>query len=429
CDYISEPSQEGHELVLGRQPSPLAAAEPQVLQDFVDGFLPGDTSLHSGTWLPKAMQLAHYGSDTDAATFSLRALAMVRVGYRWQDYRMVVASREAYGLALRALQSSLNKPDPAALATAIASCRFLSSYEMFIKNGNATEPDQTWMVHQAGLEQLLTFKQAPDANNELLRGTTDLIMRRAIAQRRAPDVNFGKKRRREERESEMGCKFAGILQKLDACEASAQGSPWTETHRELVMRLVKLDQDLQSWHLGMSLARKAATSNYATEEHEIYTYPSFDDAKAILIHWALRILISRTIASTASHHTDILEPSTSGTDTDFLALIKSYSKTQRSECALHVLRSSWYFANGDYRAAGYVSYSFAHHQAIEVLLEDPKTVASNPWLKRLPLAVLTKQGLPIHGTPPPVPPRLDNLCVMAPYAKMYYGWPFTRGLI
>ena len=410
-------------LLISLAPYISSCEEPQILQDFVLGFLPGHTTQNqSYVWLPAAIQLAHYGPDTDAATLSLRALSLLRTGTRWCDPRMIRRGQEAYGMALKTLQVSLYAPGEATIDIAIASCRFLACYEMFAWNGNASEPNLSWCIHQAGLEQLLRASGRQCMDGKLLHGTVDLAMRKAIATRRASDLTLPRGMSLDDQVWSHGLRYASLLAKLDT---DREGSDMAGLFRK-VMQLVRLDQQMQSWYLAMSLAEHVQTPQPSPQGLLTYRYKDLQSAQLLVVHWTLRILISRTISEACTSNPGLL--AIASDPLSFSRLLKQYAMRQRGELALKVMRSTWFFADGDYRATGYIDFSFAYHHALESLLEDQQTVSENPWLKQLPLPLFTQKGVPIHGLPPRDAPPLFDLCVMDKYVKAYYGWSQWRAL-
>ena len=405
--------------------------DDQVVQTFVDGYAPVvSRNSRDSIWIPAAVQIALSQTPASAASLSLRAVAMTRVGHQFKVPALVAEGQSAYGRALSALQQSLYSSSQMTSPATIAACRFLASYEMF-GDVKMAEPNLTWHTHQSGLESVLHAGALGNLeglwNNELVQGVPDLMMRKALYSRRGPGPR--KLRlfrdyclRNNDIDTQVwvhGLKLASLLEKLDGSPMPESGSERMDWVLKILRQLLRLDQQLQTWYINFSIIRSKPVATENSLGNMLFVFDSLLTGQITLVHWTLRLILSSTVSRVIATHPEVMQARTSSQDLSFM--LSGYTPSQRLELALNIMRSTPYFCQPTARATGVLKVSFSYDTAVRELKQHPNILSTVPWLQDLKTPLLFDKETLSPGIPAILPLANKSPCALHRLLKLYYG--------
>ncbi|KAG0651556.1 Aspercryptin biosynthesis cluster-specific transcription regulator atnN [Hyphodiscus hymeniophilus] len=274
---------------------------------FLETYLPANpndgTALYR-EWLCEVVNLNNPGKLLE---YSLHALCITRAGRLDNNQALVFQGSAAYGFALRELQKALLSPRLATKDETLAACYLLSMYELFETTSQSITGHDN---HLLGVERLVAFRGPKQHETQL----GSALFKNICYSSMVKCIQYRKKsllkdmidqiewRQRDMILFSKGHTLGALLQDLDLYAASGPANINIFGLSQLLGRLLALDVELQIWY--RQLLEESPSSLYwptmSEEEEEdsgAISFATLEIAHLMLDYWALRLILSVTIAT------------------------------------------------------------------------------------------------------------------------------------
>lgn len=417
------------------QPSGANAFNNQIMSLFWERYIPStDESVPDGSpcgWLQHAIS-SPGPPDTDVLQLSLKALAVTRLARMNQDDRLALQGQSCYVRALQQLQKALRSDHAVARDETFAAGYVLALHELFESESLVT-PMEAWRKHVTGLEALVSLrgpqKHRSPFGRALLEEFRASLMITCLQDRRTSVLATAKWLARDWDETsnslhpsiyDKGLTLASLLEEIDNANLSSAND---STLFYFLQRCLGMDTDLDIWYEEFTIRTPSASywptpsiirsdspgSTLGPKGQPRLSFTNLSIAGTTITFWALKIIISTTIATACSTilssnsrrqsvaSFDTVETISAGTDDvadnsdpasspDELTakaqrLSNQYNFGQRKGFATLVVRSMPYCLNFNMGLLGPQRAFFALRTALSMLRSNPspeqKWVQSN----------------------------------------------------
>lgn len=408
------------------QPNDSAAYDQQIISALWEKYTPSNNSIQSGTpcvWLQHLINLPTRGIPLH---LSLRAFAMTRIGWINKDESLVLQGNLCYGRALNAVQKSLSSEASMWQDELFAAGFVLSVYELF----ESTTPSIAgWNNHISGLKHLVLVRGPQRHMTPFARAVLEEFrissMIQCIQYRKStflgspewltlPWSETGKDVYQQL--YDKGFALAALLEAIDDARLTNENTKISIVS-EYLGRLSGLDEELNLWY--REILRGTPSPLYwhtqstslgghlkkAVEPRTVspFTFHTLRIANIIITYWALRLILSNTIALACQHVLSTntrmpSQPSSSASrhlsqdlETMTFHLLEIHTSPYRLELATNIIRSMPYCLNDNMGLMGAQKSLFALRTALFALQRYPGEELK--WCQAMYQELDSKKGL------------------------------------
>lgn len=415
------------------QPSGANAFDNQIISLFWERYIPStDESISDGSpclWLQHVIS-APSPPDTDALQLSVKALAITRLGRMNQDDRLALQGQSCYVRALQLLQKALRSDSAVGRDETFAAGYVLALHELFESESLVTSME-AWKKHMTGLEALVSMrgpqKHRSPFGRALLEEFRASLMISCIQDRRTSALASATWLARDWDETcnslhptiyDKGLVLASLLEEIDNANLSSASD---STLFYFLQRCLGMDTDLDIWYEEFVI-RTPSSSYWPTptiirsdspssppgpKGQPRLSFANLSIASTTTTFWALKIIISNTIATACStilsctsrrpsvvtldtvetssaDPDDVTENSDPSSSPDEITakaqrLSNQYNFAQRKDFATLIVRSMPYCLNFNMGLLGPQRAFFALRTALGMLRSNPSP--EQRWVK------------------------------------------------
>lgn len=354
-------------------PSTANVSEAQLISAFWERYIPSRSSAQAGypcAWLHQSICLPN---PPLALRLSLKALALTRLGWLHRDDAFIRGGMVVYGNALRELQKALYDKQSMWQDETLATCNVLALYELSestpasIIGYNSHVEVLTYLVTLRGSDQ---YRYSSPLARAMFEETRLKTMFQSLLHRKASPLGSHEwctrpwyQKRKEQSQKDIfqklydhGFALAALLEEIDNADLANEDAS-TEMIQKYLRRCSAMDAKINLWfkelvrssdspvywltplndsiELGPADGYRASICNH----NRPFSFPDLKTANVVIMHWALKLAISSTIAIICS---TALSTPTFPLQTTARQMLVQHGEIGRLENATNIMRSMPY---------------------------------------------------------------------------------------